>query len=130
MNKAYRVFATALAATCLTSCLSSVKTFSKLFNISVGDVTNLVIIYNPENKVCDYDVEKKDVFLEKLLNTEVTISEPCDCLGLYNIEITTTKDRYRINEFYANSENKHYNYTIKDENSIDDLVKSYLDGSL
>ena len=130
MNKVYRVLSTVLAATCLTGCLSSTRTFSKLFNLSVNDVTNLVIIYNPENRECEYDIEKKDLFLEKLLNTEVTISEPCNCLGLYNIEITTTKDRYRINEFYANSENKHYNYTIKDENSIDDLVKSYLDGNL
>ena len=130
MNKVCRVLSTILAATCLTSCLSSTRTFSKLFNLSVNDVTNLVIIYNPENRECEYDIEKKDLFLEKLLSTEVALSEPCDCLGTYNINITTAKDSYRINEYYANSKDSHYTYTIKDENSIDDLVKSYLDGSL
>ena len=103
---------------------------SKLLNVKVNDVTNLVIIYNPENKVCEYDLEKKGAFVEKLLNTNVRETEACDCLGLYNITFTAGDNSYRINQYYAKCNNKHYNIKTNDEKAIDNLVVSFLEGSL
>ncbi len=130
MNKAYRTLTTIAAASFLVGCSPWTKTLSKLLNVKVNEVTNLVIVYNPENKVCEYDLEKKGAFVEKLLNTNVRETEACDCLGLYNITFTAGDDSYRINQYYAKCNNKHYNIKTIDENSIDNLVVSFLEGSL
>lgn len=130
MNKAYRTLATIAVASFLVGCSPWTKTLSKLLNVKVNEVTDLVIIYNPENKVCEYNLEKKGAFLEKLLNTNVRETEACDCLGLYNITFTAGEDSYRINQYYAKCNNKHYNIKTIDEKGIDNLVVSFLEGSL
>ena len=130
MNRAYRVFATIAAVSFLTGCVSGTKTLSKLLNVNAKDVTGLVIVYNPENRTCEYDLDKKEAFLEKLLNTNVRETEACDCLGVYNITLTTAKDSFRINQYYVNRGDKHYDIKTTDEDSIDNLVVSFLEGSL
>ena len=130
MNKAYRTLATIAVASFLVGCSPWTKTLSNLLNVKVNEVTNLVIIYNPENKVCEYNLEKKGAFLEKLLNTNVRETEACNCLGLYNITFTAGDDSYRINQYYAKYNNKHYNIKTIDEKGIDNLVVSFLEGSL
>ncbi len=130
MNRIYRALTTFAVGSFLIGCSPWTKTLSKLLNVNVKEVTNLVIVYNPEKKVCEYDVEKKEAFLEKLLNTEVRETEACDCLGLYNITLTVANNSYLINQYYVNSSNKHYNINVIDEKSIDGLVVSFLEGSL
>ena len=130
MNKAYRTLATIAVASFLVGCSPWTKTLSKLLNVKVNEVTDLVIIYNPENRACEYNLEKKGAFLEKLFNTNVRETEACDCLGLYNITFTAGEDSYRINQYYAKCNNKHYNIKTIDEKAIDNLVVSFLEGSL
>ena len=130
MNRVYRALATTVMASFLIGCAPWVKTLSSLLNVRVNEVTELVIVYSPENRVCEYDVNKKEAFLEKLLNTNVMKTEPCDCLGLYNITLTAGKDSYRINQYYAKCNDKHYNIKTVEEKYIDNLVVSFLEGTL
>ena len=115
---------------CITSCGSKTKTLSQLFRLKANDVTNLAIINNPAKQTYEIEPEKKDVFLEKLFNIKVTLSEPCDCMGLHNIVFDAKNNNYVINQYYSNAGKKHYNFHVGEEYGIESLIDDYLNGRL